>query len=293
MLNDTHELTADIQDEHNQDWQTNVYPPDRQNPTPAAKYNLVVIGGGSAGLVAAAGAAGLGAKVALIERKFMGGDCLNTGCVPSKTIIRSGHAMAYIKEAAEYGIDVTGEVEANFGAVMERVRRVRATISHHDSVKRYEELGIDVFLGEGHFIGPNQIAVGEAVLNFKKALIATGARGMHLPIPGLEETGHLTNETVWSLTERPQRLAVIGAGPIGSELAQAMRRLGSEVTVFDILPQVLGREDRDAADIVERVMREDGVELVLEVNLKQIEKRGADKVITFEHQGGEQTLVNR
>lgn len=273
------------QDEHNAALLANVRPPEWQNPQPASRYNLVVIGGGTAGLVSAVGAAGLGAKVALVEKYMLGGDCLNVGCVPSKTIIRSAKLMGDIRAAAGFGIDVPPGVAVDFGAVMERVRRVRADLSDFDSVWRMRRLGIDLFLGEGRFTGRDSLAVGGQTLRFKKAVIATGARAMPLPIPGLAEAGYLTNDKVFELTERPGHLGVIGAGPIGAELAQTFRRLGSEVTVFDILPQVLGREDRDAADIVESVLRRDGIDLILEASIKKITVEGGKKVFFFEHEG--------
>ncbi|MFN3333367.1 MAG: FAD-dependent oxidoreductase, partial [Caldilinea sp.] len=198
----------------------NVHPPDWQNPRPTGKYNLVVVGGGSAGLVAAIGAAGLGAKVALIERHLLGGDCLNVGCVPSKTVIRSAKVLGEIARSSQLGVQVDG-VHVDFSAVMERMRRVRADLSEHDSVQRVTKLGIDMYLGDAHFTGSNTLEIDGQTLSFAKAVIATGSRPAAPPIPGLAETGHLTNEKVWDLTLLPPRLAVIGAGPIGAELAQA------------------------------------------------------------------------
>ena len=278
-------------DEHNAALVANLHPDDWQNPKPAARYNLVVIGGGSAGLVCAIGAAGLGAKVALIEKHLLGGDCLNVGCVPSKTVIRSAKLMGDVRSAHQFGVNVPDDVEVDFGAVMERMRRIRADLSDHDSAWRLKDLGVDLFLGEGRFTGRDTLEVAGQTLRFKKAVITTGARAMHLPIPGLAEAGYLTNETLFDLTERPAHLGVIGAGPIGAELAQAFRRLGSEVTVFDVLPQVLGREDRDAADIVESVMRREGIDLILEANTKQITVENGQKVFHFEHDGQEKRMA--
>jgi pyruvate/2-oxoglutarate dehydrogenase complex dihydrolipoamide dehydrogenase (E3) component len=268
-------------DQYNTALVANVQPADWINPEPAERYNLLVIGGGSAGLVCAIGAAGLGAKVALVERHLLGGDCLNVGCVPSKTVIRSARILGELQSASEFGVEV-GEVKVDFGAVMERVRRVRAGISDHDSAWRLKKLGVDLFLGEGRFTGRSTLEVGRQVIRFKKAVIATGSRPMQLPIPGLAEAGYLTNETVFNLTEQPAHLAVIGAGPIGAELAQAFRRLGSEVTLFDMLPQVLGREDQDAAAIVEKVLRREGVNLILKAGLKRIEVENGKKVCHYE-----------
>jgi pyruvate/2-oxoglutarate dehydrogenase complex dihydrolipoamide dehydrogenase (E3) component len=269
-------------DEHNRTLLENVHPPRWQNPEPAPRYNLVVIGGGTAGLVTAAGAAGLGARVALVERHLLGGDCLNVGCVPSKTIIRSSRVVGDLRDAPGLGVPVRGGVEPDFGAVMERMRRLRAQLSRHDSAHRFQhELGVDVFLGDAHFAGPDTVAVGGRTLRFKRAVIATGARATHPPIEGLAAAGFLTNETVFSLTTRPARLAVIGAGPIGCELAQAFRRLGSEVTLFDAAPHVLVREDVDAAEILQRTFVREGIRLVLACRLTRVARRGTEKMIGF------------
>src|SRR6266404_2864642 len=258
----------------------NVHPPDWVNPEPAPRYNLVVIGAGTAGLVTAAGAAGLGARVALIERYLLGGDCLNVGCVPSKCVIRSSRVVGDVHDAARLGVPLRDGAEPDFGAVMERMRRLRARISHHDSAERFQhELGVDVFLGDARFAGPDTVAVGGTTLRFKRAVIATGARASHPPIPGLAEAGFLTNASVFSLTERPAALAVIGAGPIGCELAQAFRRLGSEVVLFDAAPHVLVREDADAAEILQRTFVRDGIRLVLSCTLRRVTRRGERRVI--------------
>ena len=219
-------------DEHNQELVANVHPPDWVNPTPAPRYNLVIIGAGTAGLVTAAGAAGLGAKVALIERHLLGGDCLNVGCVPSKCLIRSSRAVADVRRSGQFGVKLSHDPEIDFGAVMERLRRLRAGLSRHDSAKRFRDLGVDVFLGEAHFAGPDAVEVADKTLRFKKAVIATGARPVEPPVEGLKKAAYLTNETVFSLTECPRRLAVIGGGPIGCELAQAFQRLGSSVVLL-------------------------------------------------------------
>ncbi|MFQ5804751.1 MAG: FAD-dependent oxidoreductase, partial [Candidatus Methylomirabilales bacterium] len=273
------------QDEHNATLVSNVHPPDWKNPDPAPRYNLVVIGAGTAGLVTAAGAAGLGAKVALIEKHLVGGDCLNVGCVPSKCIIRSSRVIGETQEAAELGMRVPDGTKADFPAVMERMRRLRARISHHDSVHRFRELGIDVFLGEGRFTGRDTIEVDGKTLRFSKAVIATGARAAAPPIPGLAEAGYLTNETVFSLTELPRRLAVIGAGPIGCEMSQAFRRLGSEVSILEAQSQILTREDRDAAIIVQKAFVRDGVHLVLGCKILKVDTHGTGKIIQFEGNG--------
>ena len=272
-------------DEHNQRLVSNVHPSDWVNPEPVGRYNLVVLGAGTAGLVTAAGAAGLGAKVALIEKHLIGGDCLNVGCVPSKCVIRSSRAFADIQEAGRFGIRVSSQAEPDFAAVMERMRRLRAGISDHDSARRFQDLGVDVFLGEARFSGPDAVEVAGKPLRFKNAVVTTGARAVSPPIEGLDEAGYLTNETVFNLTERPRRLACIGAGPIGSELAQAFRRLGSEVTLFDAGPHILNREDADAAEIVQQAFIRQGIHLILGCTVQRVEERNGTKVVHFESKG--------
>ncbi|MEO8467052.1 MAG: mercuric reductase [Gammaproteobacteria bacterium] len=249
-------------DGHNQKLVSNVHPLDWKNPASAERYNLVVIGGGTAGLVSAIGAAGLGAKVALIEKHFLGGDCLNVGCVPSKAIIRAARAAGAVREAPGFGVNVPDGVTVDFGKAMERMRRLRADISPHDSAKRFTELGVDVFLGGGKFTGSDSVEVAGQTLRFSKAVIATGARASAPPIPGLKDVPYLTNETLFSLTELPKRLGIIGAGPIGCEMAQSFARLGSEVFLVEAEHGILPNEDRDAAEGVWAEMERDGVKLL-------------------------------
>jgi pyruvate/2-oxoglutarate dehydrogenase complex dihydrolipoamide dehydrogenase (E3) component len=278
-------------DQHNQVLVNNAHPVDWQNPTPNGRYNLLVIGGGSAGLVAAVGTAGMGGKVALVEKHLLGGDCLNAGCVPSKTILRSAKAIGDIRRAADLGITVNGDVTVDFAAVMERMREIRADISYHDSAERFKNLGIDLYLGDGQFTGPNTFEVDGRTITFSKAVIATGARAAHIPIPGLQEAGYITNEGVFELTERPERLAIIGAGPIGLEMAQAFARFGSEVTVFDILPVMGGLRDPEGIELIQKALEADGVQFFLESKTQKIEQVGTDKVLTFAHGGKHKTLA--
>ena len=278
-------------DEWNRQLVANVHPGGYRNPEPAPRYNLVVVGAGTAGLVTAAGAAGLGAKVALVERHLLGGDCLNVGCVPSKAVIRPARILREIQRAKDVGYGISGEARADFAIVMERMRRIRSGISRNDSVERFRGLGVDVFLGDGRFTAPDVVEIDGARLRFKQAVIATGARAIAPPIEGLEEPGYLTNVTVFSRTERPPTLAVIGAGALGCELAQALRRLGSEVVAFDILPQILGREDADAAEIVNRALVRDGVRLELAAEIRKVERRGGKKTLRFAIRGREQELT--
>jgi pyruvate/2-oxoglutarate dehydrogenase complex dihydrolipoamide dehydrogenase (E3) component len=277
-------------DEHNKQLQANVHPIDWRNPSPTGRYNLVVIGAGTAGLVTAAGAAGLGAKVALIERGLMGGDCLNVGCVPSKALISAARLAAAVREASQFGIHADPST-VDFAQVMRRMRRLRASISPHDSAQRFRELGVDVYFGQGTFTGSNTVEVGGQTLAFKKAIIATGARAAELPISGLKEVGYLTNESLFSLTELPRRLLVIGGGPIGSEMAQAFARFGAQVTQIEMGPHILGREETDAALIVQASMRRDGVHFVLNAKVIRVEREGSDKVLVVDQQGEEKRIV--
>ncbi len=272
-------------DSHNEQLLANVHPSSWVNPTPGGKYNLVVLGAGTAGLVAANGAAGMGAKVAIIEKHLMGGDCLNVGCVPSKALIRAAHAAADARDAEEYGLKLKGGYEVEFPKVMERLRRLRAKISKNDSAARYKSLGIDVFIGEGRFTGPNTIEVGGKKLEFAAACIATGARAILPPIPGLRESQPMTNESVFNLTELPKRLVVIGAGPIGCEMAQAFARFGSKVSILEPSDHIMSREDRQAAEVVQGFMLKDGVKIYCNMQLSKVETRGAEKVVTISQRG--------
>jgi pyruvate/2-oxoglutarate dehydrogenase complex dihydrolipoamide dehydrogenase (E3) component len=226
-------------------WRELVFPAGWRNPRPASRYNLVVIGAGPAGLITSIAAAGLGARVALVERHAMGGDCLNVGCVPSKTLLA----------AAADGL--------GFEAAMQRVREVRAGIAVHDSVERYTRAGVDVFLGAARFEDAHTIAVGEARLRTRRTVIATGARAAMPPIPGLAELPALTNETVFELREQPRRLVVLGGGPIGCELAQAFARLGTAVELVEMQPRLLPADDAEPAALVQAALARDGVRLRL------------------------------
>jgi len=272
-------------DRHNQVLADNVHPPDWVNPRPADRYHLVVVGGGTAGLVSAAGAAGLGARVALVERHLLGGDCLNVGCVPSKGVISAARAWRAARAvAADFGGPaVVGE--GDFARAMERMREIRAGISHHDSAARFRDLGIDMFLGDGRFTGRSTLVVGGDTLNFRRAVIATGGRAAAPPIAGLDAVDYMTNETIFSLTKLPDSLAVIGAGPIGCEMAQAFAQFGTRVTLLDMADHVLPREDPDAAAVVQAQMTADGVELELGVAIQRVETRGGQKVVIFESEG--------
>lgn len=277
------------QDEHNRTLVENVHPRNWVNPEPTERYNIVVIGAGTAGLVTAVIAAGIGAKVALIERYLMGGDCLNVGCVPSKGVIRAARAWADLKRAEEFGLHIPPGVKYDFGAAMARMRKLRAKISHTDSAHRYQSLGVDVYIGRARFSGADTVTVegtaGTRTLRFVKAVICTGARAAAPSTPGLQEAGYLTNETVFSLTELPQRLGVIGAGPIGCEMAQAFARFGSRVYLIEALHGIMPNEDRDAAEIVARRMARDGVTLLCCGKELKVGKSGDAKRLTVDSHG--------
>jgi pyruvate/2-oxoglutarate dehydrogenase complex dihydrolipoamide dehydrogenase (E3) component len=272
-------------DSHNQTLLENIHPAEWRNPVPAGRYNLVVIGAGTAGLVSAAGAAGLGAKVALIERHLLGGDCLNYGCVPSKALIRAARSAAEIRRAGEFGVQVPTGVWVDFAAVMERMRRLRASLSPHDSAERFRQLGVDVCFGDARFVSPSSVQVDGQRLEFARAVIATGARAADPGIPGLTDVGYLTNETVFSLTELPARLLVLGAGPIGCELAQTFRRFGSEVHLIQRGSKILPREDADAAAIIQRRFEQEDIRLHLGVKVVRAERSNGGNRLVGERDG--------
>lgn len=277
-------------DSHNLQLLANVHPSDWVNPSPQPRYDLVVIGAGTAGLITAAGAAGLGAKVALVERHLMGGDCLNVGCVPSKALIRPSRLAAEMRHAERFGLTPAEASATDFPKVMERLRRIRAEISRHDSAKRYrDELGVEMFIGEAKFSGPDTVEVGGQQLRFKKAVIATGARAVHPREEGLAETGFRTNETIFNLTVLPKHLIVIGGGPIGCELAQAFRRLGSEVTIVQN-SRFLPREDPEASALIARVFEREGIRVLLDAKVKKAQKVGGRKQVVVEVAGKEESL---
>ena len=244
-----------------------VHPPDWTNPVPATRYHLVVIGGGTAGLVAAAGAAGLGARVALVERHLLGGECLNTGCIPSKTLLSGARAAVPFTEA------------------MARMRRTRATVAAHDSASRFRGLGVDVFFGNAQFENTESVSVGADRLRFARAVVATGSRPALPPIPGLADARPLTTDTVFELTDAPRRMAIIGGGPVGCELAQAFQRLGVRITLFHDQARLLDREDPDASAIVEKALQRDGVRVIVDARISRLDARGATHAIAYESNG--------
>lgn len=243
------------------------------------RYHLLIIGAGPAGLATAHAAARNHARVALIERGLLGGTCLNRGCIPSKTLIRTSRLYREMRDSEQFGGRVPGGITVDFGATMERVRRVRARLRERDSAESLAAHGIDLYRGEARFAGPDSVMVGnDTRLRFEKALIATGARPVRPRIPGLEEAGYLTYENVFDLTECPKRLLVIGGGPVGCELAQALARLGSQVTLAQVEPMFLAQEERDAAQLLSDALARDGIEIHLDTRTAAVRLEGDDKV---------------
>jgi pyruvate/2-oxoglutarate dehydrogenase complex dihydrolipoamide dehydrogenase (E3) component len=274
--------------EHDRRLIETVHPPTWSNPEPAASYHLVVLGAGTAGLVTAAIGAALGARVALVERDLMGGDCLNVGCVPSKAVIRAARAWKAADEAHERFSGPRSAGGGDFAAMMERMRRIRADMSSVDGARRFrDELGVDVFLGEGRFVAGDAVEVGGARLRFRRAVIATGGRAHAPDIEGLAEAGYLTNETVFSLTELPGHLVIIGGGPIGCEGAQAFARHGGRVTLLESGDRLLPHDDPDAAAVVADALRRDGVEIVLGARVEWVRREGAAVTIRWTRAGAE------
>jgi pyruvate/2-oxoglutarate dehydrogenase complex dihydrolipoamide dehydrogenase (E3) component len=270
----------------------NVRPSSWRNPQPVDNYSLAIVGGGPAGLLTANLAATLGAKVALIERNLLGGQCFNVGCVPSKAIIRTSRLYAEMRAAENFGAQVPSGININFQAAMERMRRVRTHISRRRcSAQRLTSMGVDVYFGEARFAGPRTVEVAGKTLRFKKALIATGARPAYPPIPGLADNGFLTNENVFNLTECPRRLLVIGGGPLGCELAQALCRLGSQVTIAQNEPMFLGQEERDAAQILSDALARDGIEIHLNTQVINVRIDGKQKVVDLVSDDNKRTVA--
>ena len=268
----------------------NVRPAAWSNPAPSGRYNLVVIGGGTAGLIGASIVATLGGKVALIEREALGGDCLNTGCVPSKAIIRSSRICAELRDAYMLGVE-SGSAHADFAAVMERMRRIQARISQKDSASRMQALGVEVYFGGAHFTGKDTLDVDGRCLRFRRALIAAGSHPVIPGIEGLVAAGYLNNETVFDLAQLPRRLLVVGGGPLGCELAQAFHRLGSHVTIVQREPQFLPQEERDAAQILSEALARDGLAIHLNTEVVKVTRSGDERTAHMVCAGKESTVT--
>jgi pyruvate/2-oxoglutarate dehydrogenase complex dihydrolipoamide dehydrogenase (E3) component len=250
--------------------------------------DLCVIGAGSGGLTVAAGAAQMGARVVLVEKGRMGGDCLNYGCVPSKSLIAAATAAEEVRRAGRFGVN-GHEPEIDFAAVRDHLRGVIAAIEPHDSVERFEGLGVTVIQSPACFTGPRELVAGEATVKARRFVVATGSSPAVPPIPGLDSTPYLTNETVFDLAERPTHLIVIGGGPIGAELAQAQRRLGARVSLLE-MSKVLGKDDPDVTEIARRQMMADGVEFHEGIAIKAVARDGNAIAVTLEENGTTSTL---
>jgi len=248
-------------------------------------YNLAVIGAGSAGLVAAYIAAAVKARVVLIEKEKMGGDCLNTGCVPSKALIRSAKMLSYARRANEFGFK-SGSVDFDFADVMERVQQVISKVEPHDSIERYTRLGVDVIQGDARVTSPFTVTVDGRTLTARSIIVATGARPFVPPIPGLDQVRYLTSDNVWELRKLPRRLVVLGGGPIGSELTQAFARLGSQVTQVEMMPRILLREDEDVAAMVTQKFEAEGVTVLTGHKASEVRVDNGRKMLVCEHAEG-------
>lgn len=255
-------------------------------------YDLIVIGGGSAGLVAASGAALLGAKVALIEKNKLGGDCLYTGCVPSKTLIRSARFAAEINRADSLGFSVPsfGFKDDKFASITKRVQQVIKVIEHHDSPEVFEKFGVEVVFGSAQFISPNEMEIvlrngDKQILKSKRFCISTGSRPLIPPIEGLRETGFITNEEVFHLTELPESLVVLGAGAIGLELGQSFARLGSKVKIIEMADRVLIKEDEEVSVLLEKVLCDEGLQILTKTKAVKFRKDGDKKIVVCENDG--------
>ena len=251
--------------------------------------DICVIGGGSGGLSVAAGASQMGATVVLVEDGKMGGDCLNYGCVPSKSMIAAAHAAHAIRSADKFGIE-TGEPNVDFEKVHDHVHSVIGAIAPNDSLERFEGLGVKVVQARGKFIGPTRVQAGDTIVNAKRVVVATGSHAGRPPIPGLDTVSFLTNETVFSRAQAPKKLLVIGGGPIGSELGQAHRRLGCEVTILDIA-KTLNNDDPELTEVVRTRMQKEGVVIREEIEILSVEKDGGGVAVNIRDNGQEERVT--
>ena len=266
-------------------------PADWSNPASGQTYDLVVIGGGPAGLVSAVIAAGLGAKTALIERNRLGGDCLHSGCVPSKALLASAKAL-YLQQQKSETTSSPGETSQDqFRQTMQRMRDLRLRLAKHDSAQRLQQLGIDVFFGPARFENSRTISVHESQISFRRCILATGSRPAVPSITGLDQTDYLTNETLFSLPELPSRLSIIGAGPIGVEMAQAFRRFGSQVTVIDQAPRLLPHEDAEASQLLLEQFQREGIQLHLDSQVREVKQQDQGHLLELQSSAQTQTVA--
>lgn len=251
----------------------------------ASKYDLVVIGGGTAGLVSAAGAASLGARVALVERDKLGGDCLYRGCVPTKTLVKSARVAHLVRRSEEFGV-AGGEAEVDFPAVMDRMERVIEAAGEHDSPERFRGLGVDVFEEEARFVAPDLVAVDGRRLAARSVIVATGSHPTAPPVDGLEEAGYLTNVGALELRRLPRSMVIIGSGPIGSEFAQIFARFGCRVTLISTSPLPLPKEDPEIGEVLRQVLLADGVAFHGGYKAEKVRVEDGEKVVTAENGAG-------
>ena len=266
-------------------------PADWTNPASGQTYDLVVIGGGPAGLVSAVIAAGLGAKTALIERHRLGGDCLHTGCIPSKALLASAKALHLQQQGYETTSTPGVTSQDDFSRTMQRMREIRSRLAKHDSAQRLQQLGIDVFFGPARFDNPRTISVQESQVSFRRCILATGSRPAVPNISGLDQTNYLTNETLFSLTELPSRLNIIGGGPIGVEMAQAFCRFGSQVTLIDQASQLLPREEAEASQLLRKQFECEGIQLHLESQVQEVKQQGQGHLLELKSSTQTQTVA--
>ncbi len=262
---------------------SNVSPPGWVNPKPSGRYDLVIIGAGPAGLAAASRGAADGAKVALIEEKLIGGTSLNAGSVPTTCLLRSARAYADVYKSARFGIRLCKEIQEDFPTVMTRLRQVRSYMGLRDSARHFSEMGVDVYLGRGVFTGPRTVAVGGQTLRFAKAMIATGSRPVVPPVEGIDRTGYLTSETVFDLDQQPRHLALIGAGSLGCEMAQAFCRLGSEVTLIEREDRILPGCDPDAARMLTDSLQHEDVRVLTGATISYVREVDGRKMVHVRH----------
>ncbi len=254
-------------------------------------YDMIIIGGGAAGLTVAAGAAQLGAKTALIEKRKLGGDCLHYGCVPSKTLIKTAKVYHYAKHLKNFGLPQMDIPPCDLKSVMNHVKEVIDKVAVHDSVERFEGMGVDVMFGQSEFVSEHEVTVNGRTLSGNRFTIATGSSPMVFPIDGLEQTGFVTNEEIFSLEHLPERMVVLGAGPIGAELAHAFVRLGSKVTLIDLVANPLSIEDYDMAEVVIKQMVKDGMSLRMNSKATKVYQEGGQKVVVIEGKDGQQEAI--
>ena len=267
-----------------------VHPSEWVNPTSQGRYHLVVVGAGTGGLVTAAAAAGLGARVALVERHLMGGDCLNVGCVPSKALIRAARGWRDAQTGAERFAAPAAPGMGDFAQVMDRLRRLRAQLAPMDGAARFRALGVDVFIGDGRFVAENVLDVNGQRLVFRRAVIATGAHPAVPDVPGMAGFAYHTHETIFGLTSRPKHLVVVGAGPVGCELAQAFACLGTSVTLLNRRRRLLPREEAEAGAVVAERLRSDGVRVWHDCHLQRVDARGSGGQLFLLRSGSEESL---